>query len=139
MFFHAVRQTERKLLILKEPRISPRNVPDDLIPHLLEEHKDIIKQITGVRIPRNTCDLIYNVFKMKLLSFVVYRRIPKVTAPLLSNLAAKRGRYFRVAVTLGRLKNFSNSQWFHKRNMNLKVILFMHVTTHMNKATKLNI
>lgn len=25
--------------------------PDDLISHLLEEHKDIIKQITGVSVP----------------------------------------------------------------------------------------
>ena len=72
---------------------------------------------------------------MELFSFVVYRRIPKVSAPLLSNLAAKRGRYFRLA--FGWLKNLSNSQWFQKRDMNVKVIPFMDVTTHMNKATKL--
>ena len=30
---------------------------------------------------------------------IVYRRIPKVTPPLLSDLAGQRGRYFRVAVT----------------------------------------
>ena len=42
-----------------------------------------------------------------------------------------------VAVTFGWLKNFSDSWWFQKRNMNLKVIPFMHVTTHKKKGTKL--
>ena len=45
--------------------------------------------------------------------------------------------YFGVAVNFGWLKNFINSQRFQKRNMNLKIIPFMHFTTHMNKATKL--
>ena len=30
-----------------------------------------------------------------------YRRIPIITAPLFSDLAVQRGRYFRVAVTFG--------------------------------------
>ena len=44
-----------------------------------------------------------------------------------------------VAVTFGWLKNFSDSSWFQKRNMNLKVIPFMHVTTHKKKRDKINI
>ena len=36
------------------------------------------------------------------------RRIPKVTAPLLSDLASPRSRYFRIAVTYGWSKNVDN-------------------------------
>ena len=64
-----------------------------------------------------------------------FRRIPVVTAPVTVEFSRQRGRYFRVVVTFGWLKNVSNSQSFQKRTMNLRVISFTHVTTSLNKAT----
>ena len=39
--------------------------------------------------------------KVKVLKLVYYRRVPKVAAPLLWELAGLRGCYFRVAVIFG--------------------------------------
>ena len=47
-------------------------------------------------------------------------RIPKEAAPLLSDLAGKRGRCFREVVNFGRLKEicmYGNSQYFQTKQM----------------------
>ena len=54
----------------------------------------------------NTCDLLYDVFEMKMFSFVVYRSILKVSASVTFEFSSQKGplfsgsRYFRMVKNL---------------------------------------